>query len=57
LYEKYVTVSIEDIPVENWKNTMENISPETMFIAPGLSVLTKKLAKPIDFESLECDKV
>lgn len=33
---KFVSVSIEDIPKENWTKSMEQFSDEIMFVKPGV---------------------
>ncbi|MGN0317854.1 MAG: 4-oxalocrotonate tautomerase family protein [Candidatus Fimousia sp.] len=33
---KYVSVSIQDIPMENWKKSMEQYSDEVLYIKPGI---------------------
>lgn len=30
--EEMITVSIEDVPIENWNNSLDRISPDTMYI-------------------------
>lgn len=34
--EKFVSVSIEDVPKENWANHMEELSDKVMYVKPGV---------------------
>ncbi|WP_308751940.1 tautomerase family protein [uncultured Anaerotruncus sp.] len=34
--EKVVSVSVQDVPKEDWKQSMEQIPPESMFIKSGI---------------------
>lgn len=34
--EKFVSVSIEDVPKENWNKHMEGLSDKVMFVRPGV---------------------
>ncbi|GLC80705.1 tautomerase family protein [Lacrimispora brassicae] len=33
---KFVSVSIEDIPIENWDKSMEKFPDDIMFVQPGM---------------------
>lgn len=33
---KFVSVSIEDIPRENWEAHMQSLSDKTMYVKPGI---------------------
>lgn len=34
--EKFVSVSVEDIPKEKWQESMENFSDDIMYVKPGV---------------------
>lgn len=34
--EKFVSVSVEDIQKENWKESMERFSDDIMYVKPGV---------------------
>lgn len=36
LNRNYISVSIEDIPLENWQESMKKISDDTMVVKPGV---------------------
>lgn len=33
--EKFVSVSVQDIPMENWNQSMEQFADEIMYVKPG----------------------
>lgn len=36
LHKNYISISIEDIPLENWQESMKKISDDTMVVKPGV---------------------
>lgn len=36
LNKNYISVSIEDIPLENWQESINKISDDTMILKPGV---------------------
>lgn len=33
---KYVSVSVQDIPMENWQKSMEQFSDDILYVKPGV---------------------